>query len=139
LPGPSVYVAHTHPEWFDNLSTLAATGASSVGPLRLDEVNFWSPKAMVPPKTFAPGEPVFFRLGKPTRSIVGYGFFATFNTADVYLAWDLFGAKNGAPSRSELARLLGRQTPAEQTESCGSPVVGGAHWLHGLARRRFLA
>lgn len=126
MPGPSVYVAHTHRAWFDHLSTLAATNGPDLTPLRLDEVNFWSPKAPIALKAFAPAEPIFFRLGAPTRSIAGYGFFATFHPADVYLAWDLFGAKNGAPGLSELARLLGRSTPAELAAPIGCTVLRDA-------------
>ncbi len=123
VPDPSVFVAHTHRRWFDYLSTLAATNGPGLTPLRLDEVNFWSPKAPIPLKAFAPAEPLFFRLPAPTRSIAGYGFFATFHPADVYLAWDLFGAKNGAPSLSELARLLGSGTPAQLAAPIGCTVL----------------
>ena len=122
----SVFIAHTHREWFDYLSRLATTGASGQLPIRLDEVNFWSPKAPKKLKDFSPGEPVFFRLGVPDRAIVGYGFFATFHPADVHLAWDLFGPKNGAPSLSELARILGRHTLADLTAPLGCTVLRDA-------------
>ena len=127
-----MYIAHTHREWFDYLSRLATTGASGRPPVRLDEVNFWSPKAPKKLKDFSPGEPVFFRLGVPVRAIVGYGFFATFHPADVHLAWDLFGPKNGAPSLSELARILGRHTLVDLTAPLGCTVLRDAvFWPEG--------
>ena len=121
-----MFIAHTHREWFDYLSRLATTGATGQPPVRLDEVNFWSPKAPKKLKDFSLGEPVFFRLGVPVRAIVGYGFFATFHAADVHLAWDLFGPKNGAPSMSELARILGRHTLADLTAPVGCTVLRDA-------------
>jgi putative restriction endonuclease len=126
-PFRSAYIAHTHREWFDYLSTLAAAERSGAGPLRLDEVNFWSPRSPEPlRKNFAPGEPIFFRLGAPIRHVVGYGFFATFYPADVHLAWDLFLVKNGAASKAELARLLGRQTLNELEKPLGCTVLRDA-------------
>jgi len=121
----TVYVAHTHREWFDFLSTLATPNDASSA-LQLDEVNFWSPRAPLPLKAFALAEPVFFRLGAPTRSIAGYGFFATFQAADVHLAWDLFGTKNGAPTKAHLARLLDRRTPTDLVKPLGCTVLRGA-------------
>lgn len=107
---PPVFIAHTHRGWFDHLSTFAKREyeGSSVVRLRLDEANFWSPRSPRPPKNFRPGEPVFLRLGAPTRSLAGFGFFATHHLVSVYTAWDLFGPKNGAPTLAELARMLGR-------------------------------
>jgi putative restriction endonuclease len=97
------FVVHTHREWYDFLSSHASAG-------RLDEVNFWFPRAQRLPKLLRPGEPVFFRLGKPQRKIAGYGFFAYFNLLPLDLAWETFGFRNGAPDRSTLYRMLGRFT-----------------------------
>lgn len=126
MPTRGVYVAHTRRAWFDYLSTLANTSGIGGSPSRLDEVNFWSPQAPIPLKGFIAAEPIFFRLGVPTRSIAGYGFFATFHSADVPLAWDLFGPKNGAPTQSELARLLGRRTLADLRAPLGCTVLRNA-------------
>lgn len=119
-----VYIAHTHREWFDTLSRYAAPLES--GALHLDEVNFWSPSASRSMKNFAPGEPVFFRLGAPTRAVAGYGYFAEVHQVDVHLAWDLFGYKNGATDKVDLARLLGRSRVEQLAEPLTCTVLRDA-------------
>jgi hypothetical protein len=52
------FVALTDRAWFDFLSARAASG-------RLDEVNFWFPRATRPMKRMTVGEPLFFRLKRP--------------------------------------------------------------------------
>lgn len=93
------YIALTDERWFDFLSSRAVDG-------RVDEVNFWHPRAQRPLiKTMRPGDPVFFRLKKGRNVIVGYGFFAHFLVVGVDEAWSLFGWKNGDDS---FAGFLGR-------------------------------
>lgn len=95
------FIAVTDKGWFDFLA------AGSVGG-RVDEVNFWSPRAQRPMKQMRLGEPVFFRLKAPHNAIAGYGFFAHFGLLELDLAWETFGAKNGAATRARLAQLLSR-------------------------------
>ncbi len=122
---PHVVIAHTDRTWFDNLSRIADRVAGR--PARVDEVNFWSPNTVKPIRNFHPGEPVFFRLGAPTRSIAGYGFFADhLALPDVYLAWRLFGVKNGAASMSELARILKRPRPEDLRRPLGCMLLRDA-------------
>lgn len=92
------FIALTDKAWFDFLSERAVDG-------RLDEVNFWSPKALVPLKQLVPGEPVFLRLKSPFHAIAGYGFFAHFSMLTLLEAWQSFGWKNGDPDEE---RFLGR-------------------------------
>jgi putative restriction endonuclease len=99
LPGEA-FVANTDRAWFDFLSARAIDG-------RLDEVNFWLPKATTPMREMLPGEPVFFRLKKPDYAIAGYGFFAHFQILDLDLAWQTFGEKNGDPSRARFFERIG--------------------------------
>src|SRR6266851_3606990 len=115
------FVAHTHREWYDFLSTHASAG-------RLDEVNFWFPRSQRLPKQFRSGEPVFFRLGAPERKIAGYGFFAYFNLLQLGLAWETFGYRNGAPDRSSLYRMLGRFTSEDMTLPLACMVLLDAHF-----------
>src|SRR5215831_6107595 len=96
-----VYIPHTHREWYDFLSTHTEAG-------RLDEVNFWFPKAQKPPRNFQTGEPIFFRLGAPERKVAGYGFFAYFNLLPLDLAWETFGYRNGASDRLSFYRIVKR-------------------------------
>lgn len=49
------FITNTDRAWFDFLSSRSTSG-------RVDEVNFWLPKAKSPPKQLTPGEPLFFRL-----------------------------------------------------------------------------
>ena len=79
------FVAVTDNDWFEFL-------ASQQG---LDEVNFWTPSGK-PLAPFQIGEPVLFKLHAPLNFIAGGGFFAHFSVVPVSLAWDAFGAKNGA-------------------------------------------
>jgi len=117
----SPYIAHTHREWFDNLSRQAVRRG---GLARLDEVNFWSPGTTKPLGHVLPGEPIFFRLGAPLRRIAGYGFFADhLDNVTVQLAWDLFGRKNGASTPTEFWRILGRTSPASRLRPIGCTIL----------------
>ena len=69
MPGRSAVVALTDRRWFDFLRSRSTNG-------RLDEVNFWRPKAQTDFRSLQPGEPIFFRLKAPVNAVVGYGFFA---------------------------------------------------------------
>lgn len=115
------FIAHTHADWFDYLSTQAING-------RLDEVNFWFPTRQNTPKRFAPGAPVFFRLGKPHRKIVGYGFFASFQLVPLSLAWETFATRNGAPDRSTFYTRLDRMTSERQALPLACMVLLDAHF-----------
>jgi putative restriction endonuclease len=95
------FVANTDRAWFDFLAERAVEG-------RLDEVNFWLPKATTPMREMVTGEPVFFRLKKPDYAIAGYGFFAHFEVLGLDLAWQTFGEKNGDPSRERFFRRIGK-------------------------------
>ena len=116
-----LFVAHTHHQWYDFLSAQATNG-------RLDEVNFWFPSAQSPPRTFQPGDPIFFRLGKPDRKIAGYGFFANFKVLPLSLAWETFGGRNGVPDRSSFYRILRRITSEQMALPVGCMVLLDAHF-----------
>jgi len=88
---PIAYVGITDWDWFSQLRKLAG----------IDEVNFWQPS----PHSFralAPGEPFLFKLHSPRSRIVGVGFFARHVSLPVSMAWEAFGAKNGASSLLEM-------------------------------------
>lgn len=85
------YVGITDWEWFSQLRKLEG----------IDEVNFWQPS----PHSFralAPGEPFLFKLHSPRSRVVGVGFFARHVSLPVSIAWETFGAKNGASSLLEM-------------------------------------
>ena len=94
------FVANTDRAWFDFLASRAVGG-------RVDEVNFWLPKATTPMKQMLPGETIFFRLKKPDYAIAGYGFFAHFDVVDLHTAWSAFGWKNGDPDKRRFFERIG--------------------------------
>ncbi len=81
------YMALTDPEWFAFLSARS----------RVDEVNFWQPGGGHGFKAIRAGEPFFFKLRAPLKSIAGFGFFQRYESLPISLAWDCFGEMNGAP------------------------------------------
>lgn len=71
-----------------------------------DEVNFWQPSA-TPPFANAPvGMPFLFKLKRPHNHIAGGGFFVTYSSLPVALAWDVFGQQNGADAMGDLQAML---------------------------------
>lgn len=73
---------------------------------KFDEVNFWQPSATPPFKNAQEGMPFLFKLKKPNNHIAGGAFFVTYSTLPMTLAWDVFGAKNGADSLNNLKVLI---------------------------------
>jgi len=94
------FLALTDKAWFDYLTSIASEG-------RVDEVNFWSPRAQRPMKQMRPGAPVFFRLKSPINAVAGYGFFAHFTILELDTAWSTFGIKNGDPNRQRFLQRIG--------------------------------
>jgi putative restriction endonuclease len=71
-----------------------------------DEVNFWQPSG-TPPFTNAPvGLPFLFKLKRPYNHIAGGGFFVTYSSLPLSIAWDVFGQKNGCSTLGELRELI---------------------------------
>ena len=95
------FVANTDRAWFDFFAGRSRDG-------RVDEVNFWLPRAITPMREMAAGELIFFRLKKPDYAIAGYGFFAHFQALDLDLAWQTLGEKNGDPTRERFFDRIGR-------------------------------
>jgi putative restriction endonuclease len=87
------FFAVTDPQW------LAAIGAIGGG-----EANFWQPKR--PTRiNLAPGTPWIFKLRGSNR-IGGFGFFMYWTEMPIAVAWETFGAGNGAASFSEMESLV---------------------------------
>ena len=94
-------IANTDLEWFDYLASRAVGG-------RVDEVNFWFPKATTPIRRMTVGEPVFLRRKSPDNAIAGYGFYAHFEVLDLHVAWETFEWKNGDPDKFRFLSRIGR-------------------------------
>ncbi len=91
-----MYSAVTDNEWFEFLANQGS----------VDEVNFWHPSGKSPFPNLSEGAPVLFKLKSPNHHIAGGGFFIKFTVLPLRLAWDVFGAKNGAATFAEFERLI---------------------------------
>jgi putative restriction endonuclease len=92
----NLVVAITDYDWFEALR------------VREDwpEVNFWSPGG-ANFRALQPGELFLFKLHSPRNFIVGGGVFAHAMTLPCSLAWETFGAANGATDLAQMrARIL---------------------------------
>jgi putative restriction endonuclease len=89
------YVANTDSRWFRFLESAA----------RDTDVNFWRPRGGGF-KAVESGDLFFLRLKAPVSAIAGFGTFVTHTQLPIHLAWDAFGAGNGADSREELIELI---------------------------------
>jgi putative restriction endonuclease len=86
----NAWVAVTDKDWFNFLSRLQD----------VDEVNFWQPNPCGGHfGVLSRGEPLLFKLKAPHNAIAGGGFFQAYTSWPLSLAWQAFGAKNGAASR----------------------------------------
>ena len=102
------YVGITDWEWYQQLRAM--------GPL--DEVNFWKPGGKQRFGALLPGEMFLFKLHAPRNYVVGGGLFAYSSILPLSLAWESFGARNGATSFEEMRRRIEhyRRAPATSFE-----------------------
>jgi putative restriction endonuclease len=122
------WVGVTDNKWYKFLSKI-----------RPDEVNFWQPSG-TPPFTNAPvGLPFLFKLKRPFNHIAGGGFFVTYSSLPLNLAWEVFGPKNGCASLGELRELIAPLANARRTdEQVGCTVLANpfffveADWIADL-------
>ena len=67
-----------------------------------DEVNFWKPGGKTNFKAINTNDMFLFKLHSPYNFIVGGGFFVRFSILPTFLAWDVFGIRNGTRNLKEL-------------------------------------
>lgn len=91
----NVYVGITDLDWVNSLQNA-----------NMEEINFWKPGGKVAFKALSPGELFLFKLHSPRDYIVGGGFFLNFSILPASLAWDAFGAANGADSFESLCKRV---------------------------------
>ena len=73
----------------------------------LNEATFFCQTSATPPFLNAPiGMPFPFKLKRPNIHIAGEGFFVTYTSFPVSLAWEIFGEKNGAATLDDLRSML---------------------------------
>lgn len=107
------YVGLTDPDWSAYLTSLA----------RVDEVNFWQPHGGRAFRALQPGDPFFFKLRAPHKAIAGFGFFERYESLPAWLAWDLFGDKNGAADFDGMLDRILRLRTGDSTRS-GEFLIG---------------
>ncbi len=110
------YVAVTDNQWYRFLAAQP-----------LDEVNFWRPGGTVAFRAIEPGAPFLFKLHSPLNYIAGGGFFVSHSALPLSLAWQPFGAKNGAGIFEEFRSLILRARQRHRTDSSGvetDPWIG---------------
>jgi putative restriction endonuclease len=94
-----ITIGTTDPDWFSYLRARPD----------LTEVNFWRPGNS--PTRIRPGTPWFYLL-RGTTTVAGAGFFSTYSSLPIGLAWDTFGPANGFGDlqsfRAKIARLQKR-------------------------------
>ncbi|MDA2920322.1 HNH endonuclease [Desulfobacterota bacterium AH_259_B03_O07] len=108
------WVGITDKDWFDFLSNLSPPA---------DEVNFWQPSAISKFQAVSIGGLFLFKLHSPLNYIAGGGFFISYSSLPISIAWQAFEEKNGAPSyeilRSRIVKY--REQPSKKTNN---PVIG---------------
>jgi putative restriction endonuclease len=103
-----LYVGVTDYDWFRFLSARPDIGS----------VNFWQPGGQTQFKALQQGELFLFKLHAPRNFLVGGGVFAHASILPVSLAWEAFGAGNGASSLEEMRHRIGfyRRKRREQVD-----------------------
>ncbi len=115
------WIGVTDNQWFKYLSKI-----------RPDEVNFRQPSATPPFRNVPIGMPFLFKLKRPFNHIAGGGFFVTYSTLPLCIAWEVFGVKNGCSPLEELRRAyqssgFGRDKSVQGFGSqglTGKPIIG---------------
>src|SRR5690349_15674657 len=78
----------------------------------LEEVNFWRPSDTRTPRQLESGMPMLFKLKKRHGGwIVGYAVYAYHRLLSADVAWDNFGASNGAGTFPEMLSRIERLRP----------------------------
>ena len=87
---------------------------------KFDELNFWQPSGTPPFKNAEQGMPFLFKLKRPNDHIVGGGFYVTYSSLPLSLAWEAFGQKNGAVNLRQLRSLIDPKAKSTTRD----PIIG---------------
>ncbi len=85
----NIFIGLTDYNWFITLRSK-----------NIDEVNFWRPGSTAF-HALMPNDLFMFKLKKPYYAIVGGGFFVSYSSVPIDLAWKAFGEKNGTKDYQE--------------------------------------
>ena len=104
------YLGVTDNSWFNYLSRINP-----------EDVNFWKPGGGSNFKVIPQGAPFLFKLKSPLNAIGGVGFFSSFTTLPISVAWETFGNRNGCATFDEFRRMILNHRP-DKTEV--NPTIG---------------
>lgn len=121
------YIANSDPSGYEFFRARFPSG-------HVDEINWWSPRAVRPLTTaLTPGSVFFLRLTRPHGAIVGYGFFAGFVPMRVDLAWEAFEQRNGADNLTHFFQRVGRLRRESLDARAGADLPSiGCHLLRDV-------
>lgn len=88
---------------------------------RPDEVNFWQPRGGASYTELTAGSVFLFKLKRPYNHIAGGAYFVKSTALPMSMAWDAFGAKNGAATRLAFESMI-RKLVADPTQV--DPIIG---------------
>jgi putative restriction endonuclease len=88
---------------------------------RPDEVNFWQPRGGATYSELTPGSLFLFKLKRPYNHVAGGAYFVKSTALPMSMAWDAFGVKNGAATRSSFESMI-RKLVADPSQV--DPVIG---------------
>ena len=104
------YLGVTDNRWFNYLS-----GISS------EDVNFWKPGGRTVFRAIPPGSPFLFKLAAPSNAIGGMGFFSSYTSLPLNMAWEIFGERNGCATFAEFQSIIGAH---RRDGARSNPVIG---------------
>jgi putative restriction endonuclease len=108
------WVGITDKGWFDYLSNVSPPA---------DEVNFWQPSADSKFRAIPIGGLFLLKLHSPLNYITGGGFFISYSSLPISIAWQAFEQKNGAPDYEILrSRIL--KYREQISKKTNNPLIG---------------
>ena len=105
-----LYAGITDTNWYNYLSRINP-----------DDVNFWQPGGFSSFRVLKEPEPFLFKLRSPIHAIAGVGFFSSYTSLPLNMAWDVFKQHNGCETFQELkTRILSYRKDKENI----NPTIG---------------
>ena len=71
-----------------------------------EDINFWKPGGKASFKAIQTGAPFLFKLKAPKNAIAGLGFFSSYSSLPINVAWDIFGVRNGAATYADFRQKI---------------------------------
>ncbi len=104
------YLGVTDTKWYNFLSLR-----------NREDINFWRPGGNSSFRALPIGGPFLFKLKSPQNAIGGVGFFSSYITLPLSIAWDYFAEGNGCNSYDELQKMI---IPLRTDKVNPNPTIG---------------